>query len=171
MYSHRGQMVFKIPDERPDFLRVWQCQKRRHFLGLLSCVPWMTKVGCTEPLATGALNLAEILQWNGGGSSDMKQKMSIHTSDSLLERAVEFLNFMLWLCQAQRLLVTLWWICRALFTPNHHWESYPIGFRCISCNREELTTWFALWSARFLCSGTCQVCAKSLPVPTSVFFY
>lgn len=83
----------------------------------------------------------------------------------------EFLNFTLWLCQAQRLLVTLWWICRALFTPNHHWESYPIGFHCISCNREELTTWFALWSARFLCSGTCQVCAKSLPVPTSVFFY
>lgn len=55
-------MVFKMPDERPDFLRVWQCQKRRHFLGLLSCVSRVTKVGCTEPLASAALNPVKIVQ-------------------------------------------------------------------------------------------------------------
>lgn len=98
-------MVFKMPDEKADFLSEAMSEEEMASWVVVSFCE-VTSGGSVAHSAAAALSTAKILQQTGG-SSDMEHTTAARARGSLLESAAEFPNFMLLSYQAWGLLSTL----------------------------------------------------------------
>lgn len=99
-------MVFKMPDEKADFLKSEAMSEEEMASWVVISFCEVTSGGSVARSAAAALSTAKILQQTGG-SSDRKHTTAACARGSLLERAAEFPNFMLSSYQAWGLLSTL----------------------------------------------------------------